>query len=204
VPYDVAIITVRPNTFPKIVGQVDPWLHATPRKGEFLACLFSDIGALNQIMLIHQYAAEADLAEDREAVLRSANPFGIAEAITGIAMESYTPFPFLAPLRPGQYGPIFEVRSYVLRPGGLTPTIEAWAKAAPGRQKLSPILAAMYTTGGEVTRFMHIWPYPSLDVRAQTRRTAIETGVWPPLGGPDHLQTMRTDIFLPATFSPIR
>ena len=70
--------------------------------------------------------------------------------------------------------------------------------------KLSPILAAMYSVTGEVTRFLHIWPYPDLDVRAQTRKTAIETGVWPPPGGPDHLLTMRTDIYLPASFSPIR
>ena len=64
--------------------------------------------------------------------------------------------------------------------------------------------ASMKFTSGEVTRFLHIWPYPSLEVRAQTRKTAIETGVWPPPGGPDHLLTMRTDIFLPAPFSPIR
>jgi hypothetical protein len=113
-------------------------------------------------------------------------------------------FPFLPPIRPGQYGPIFEVRTYLLKPNGLPPTLAAWEKAAPGRQKLSPILAAMYSVTGVVTRFMHIWPYPSLDVRAATRKTAIETGVWPPPGGPDHLLTMRTDIFLPASFSPIR
>jgi hypothetical protein len=204
VPYDVTLITVRPNTFPKVVGSVEPWLKANPRKGEFLACLFSEIGALNQIALIHHYVADADMLSDRDATLRSANPFGIAEAITGIAMESYTSCPFMTPIKPGHYGPIFEVRTYVLRPGGLAPTIDAWAKTVPGRQKLSPILAVMYTTGGEVTRFMHIWPYPSLDARAQLRRTAIETGVWPPPGGPDHLLTMRSDIFLPASFSPIR
>ena len=72
------------------------------------------------------------------------------------------------------------------------------------RQKLSPILAAMYSITGDITRFMHIWPYPSLEVRASTRKTAIETGVWPPPGGPDQLLTMHTDIYLPAPFSPIR
>ncbi len=202
--YDVAIINVRPNTFPKIVGSIEPWLKAHPRKGEFLACLFTDIGALNQIMLIHRYASDADMMADRDATLRSQNPFGIGDAITSIAMDRYTPFPFIAPMQPGQYGPIFEVRTYVLRPGGLSPSIDAWEIQAPKRAKLSPILAAMYTTSGEVTRFMHIWPYPDLNTRAATRKTAIETGVWPPAGGPDHLQTMRTDIFLPAPFSPIR
>jgi hypothetical protein len=62
----------------------------------------------------------------------------------------------------------------------------------------------MYSTTGETTRFMHIWPYPDLITRGNTRKTAIETGVWPPPGGPDYLVTMHNDIFLPATFSPIR
>ena len=99
---------------------------------------------------------------------------------------------------------MFEVRTYLLKPNGLPPTIAAWEKQAPVRMKLSPILAAMYSTTGAVTRFMHIWPYPSLEVRAHTRKTAIETGVWPPPGGPGHVLTMANAIFLPAPFSPIR
>jgi hypothetical protein len=113
-------------------------------------------------------------------------------------------FPCNPPIKPGQYGPIFEVRTYRFKPNGLAPTLKAWDDAVPGRQKLSPILAAMFSVSGVTTRFIHIWPYPSLEVRAATRKTAIETGVWPPKGGPDHLLTMRNDIYLPAPFSPIR
>ena len=108
------------------------------------------------------------------------------------------------PLAPGSHGPIFEIRTYVLKPTGLPPTIATWEKQAPVRMKLSPILAAMYSTTGEVTRFMHIWPYPDLITRANTRKTAIETKVWPPAGGPDQLLAMHNDIYLPAAFSPIR
>lgn len=202
-PYHVATITVRPNTYPRIVAEIEPGVRAQSGKGELLACLYSEIGALNTILVIHHYNHEADIGPDREAILRG-NPYGIGQAITGLKLDTYHSFPFAAALKPGQYGPIFEVRTYVLRPGGLLPTIDAWEAAAPARLKLSPILAAMYTTSGEVTRFMHIWPYPSLDVRGATRKTAIETAVWPPKGGPDHIQAMQSDIFLPATFSPIR
>jgi hypothetical protein len=203
-PYDVTVITVKPNTHMKALPGVEQWLKANPRKGEFLGCLASEIGDLNKIMLLHHYASEADLAADRASVAQDANPFGCLDLMTGRATDTFIQFPFLPPIKPGQYGPIFEVRTYLLKPSGLPPTIAAWEKQAPARQKLSPILAAMYSVSGEVTRFLHIWPYPSLEVRAQTRKTAIETGVWPPPGGPDHLLTMRTDIFLPATFSPIR
>jgi hypothetical protein len=203
-PYDVTIITVKPNTHPKALPPLEQWLKANPRKGEFLACLASDIGDVNQIMLLHHYANEADLAADRDAVARVSHTFGGVELTVRRSTNTFHQFPFLPPLKAGQYGPIFEVRTYLLKPTGLPPTIAAWEKQAPVRMKLSPILAAMYSTTGDVTRFMHIWPYPDLVTRANTRKTAVETGVWPPPGGPDQLLTMHTDIYLPAAFSPIR
>jgi hypothetical protein len=203
-PYDVTIITVKPNTHMKALPGVEQWLKVNPRKGEFLACLASDIGDVNQILLLHHYASEADLAADRDGVARDANPYGCLDLTDGRSTNTFHQFPFLAPVKPGNYGPIFEVRTYLLKPTGLPPTIAAWEKQAPVRMKLSPILAAMYSTTGTVTRFMHIWPYPDLITRANTRKTAIDTGVWPPPGGPDQLLTMHTDIYLPASFSPIR
>ena len=203
-PYDVTIITVKPNRHLDAVKNIEPWLKANPRRAEFLACLYCDIGDLNQIMLLHRYASEADLAADREGVTRDPNPFGCLDVTERRSSNTFHQFPFLPPLAAGSYGPIFEIRTYVLKPTGLPPTIAAWEKSAPGRQKLSPILAAMYSTTGEVTRFMHIWPYPDLVTRANTRKTAIETGVWPPPGGPEQLLAMHNDIYLPAAFSPMR
>ena len=203
-PYDVTIITVKPNTHTKALPPLEQWLKANPRKGEFLACLASDIGDLNKILLLHHYRSEADLAADRDSVAKDPNPFGCLDLMDNRSTDTFVQFPFLSPITPGQHGPIFEVRTYLMKPNGLPPTMAAWEKAAPARQKLSPILAAMYSITGEVTRFMHIWPYPDLVTRANTRKTAIETGVWPPAGGPDHLLTMHTDIYLPAAFSPIR
>ena len=203
-PYDVTIITVKPNTHGKALPPLEQWLKSNPRKGEFIGCLASEIGDLNKILLLHHYASEADLAADRDAVAKDTNPYGCIDLLVGRSTDTFVQFPFLSPIKPGQHGPIFEVRTYLLKPTGLGPTIAAWEKQAPARMKLSPILAAMYSVSGEVTRFMHIWPYPDLATRANTRKTAIETGVWPPPGGPDYLETMRTDIYLPAPFSPIR
>ncbi len=62
----------------------------------------------------------------------------------------------------------------------------------------------MYSVTGLTPRFMHIWPYKSLDERHRIRAKAVETGIWPPPGGPDRLVTMQNDIYLAAPFSPIR
>jgi hypothetical protein len=52
-PYDVTVITVKPNTHLKALPGVEQWLKANPRKGEFIGCLASEIGDLNKIMLLH-------------------------------------------------------------------------------------------------------------------------------------------------------
>ena len=203
-PYDVSTITVHPAAHPKQVPALGEWLKANPRKGTFLACLVAEIGELNKMLLLHRYDSAADLAADRAAVAESTNPYGIGDMIDGMSSDTFVQFPFLPAIKPGAYGPIFEIRTYLLRTAGLQPTIAAWEKALPARQKLTPLLTAMYSTTGATVRFMHIWPYPSLEVRAHTRKTAIETGVWPPPGGPGQLITMANAIFLPAPFSPIR
>jgi hypothetical protein len=102
------------------------------------------------------------------------------------------------------FGPCYEVRTYLLRPDGLTPTVELWRKAVPGRSTVSPVLAAMTSVTGAVTRFMHIWPYKSFDERARLRDKAVADGVWPPPGGPGYLLSQQVDIYLPAGFSPMK
>ncbi len=203
-PYDLTTITVRPATHGKALPRIEEFLKSFSAKGEFLGCLYCELGALNRILLIHRYDTDGDLNADRRRIVESENPYGAGEFITVLAMNTFVLFPFLPPLKGGQYGPIFEVRDYLIKPSGLSFTLKAWEAKLPERIKLSPMIAALYAIGGPTLRFVHIWPYPSLDERARIRAKAIETGVWPPPGGPDQLLVMQSEIFLPAAFSPIR
>jgi len=199
--YDVTLITVRPGTHPQALAVLGKNLA---NDESLLACWYSDIGAVNQILIIRNAGDAAAAIEARIAAQNSANPLGIGEYITAMAMDTYASFDFIAPMRPGEFGPCYEVRSYVLKPGSLAPTMELWRKAVPGRMTISPVLAGMTSVTGAVTRFMHIWPYKSFDERARLRDKAIADRVWPPPGGPGHLLSQQVDIYLPAKFSPMR
>jgi len=199
--YDVTIVTVRPGTHPQALEVLSKTLAGD---SALLACWYSEIGAINRIMLIRQAADAAGAIDARLKVLEDRDPLGIGEFITDMAMDTYVAFDFIEPLRPGSFGPCYEVRSYVLKPGGLAPTIELWRKAVPGRATVSPVLAAMTSVTGAVARFLHIWPYGSYDDRARLREKAVADGVWPPPGGPGHLLSQQADIYLPAAFSPMR
>jgi hypothetical protein len=200
-PYDVTIATVRPGTHPQALAALGKTLAGD---STLLACWYSEIGALNRILIIRKSADAASVVENRFAALSARNPFGIGEFITDLSLDTYVPFDFMPPLQPGAYGPCYEVRSYVLKPDGLAPTLELWRKAVPGRAGVSPLLAAMVAATGTAIRFMHVWPYKSYDERARLREKAVADGVWPPPGGPGHLLSQQADIYLPAAFSPMR
>jgi NIPSNAP len=199
--YDVTIIRVRPATNPKALAALE---RALSDDSTLLACWYSEIGDLNQIMLIRTIADPAAAIERRMVLLSSNNPFGVGEFMTGMTMDTFVAFEFLPPMQAGDFGPCFEVRSYILNTGSLAPTVELWRKAVPGRSTVSALLTAMSSVTGTVTRFVHIWPYKSLDERGRLRAKAVADGVWPPPGGPAHLAAQHTDIYLPARFSPIR
>jgi hypothetical protein len=199
--YDVTIITVPPNKHPKALPVLKDNLANSPG---LLACWYSDIGALNQIMIIRSIGDVAANLKERSALLASRNPFGIGDLIVGMQMDTYTAFEHMPPMVPAELGPFYEVRTYVLKPDGVATTNELWRKWVPGRAKISPVLTAMVSSTGTVARFIHIWPYKSLDERAKLRAKSVSEGVWPPPGGPDQLARMQNDIYLPAPFSPLR
>jgi len=199
--YDVTLATVRPGTHPQALAALEKTLANDPG---LLACWYCDVGALNRILVIRKSADAAATIDDRVAALHARSPLGIGEFITELSLDSYVSFDFMPALQPGVFGPCYEVRSYVLKPDGLAPTIELWRKAVPGRARVSPVLAAMVAVTGAAIRFLHIWPYKSYDERARLREEAVADGVWPPPGGPAHLLAQQADIYLPAAFSPLR
>ncbi len=199
--YDVTIATVRPGTHPRALAVLEKTLAGDPN---LLACWYSEIGALNRILMIRKSADAAAAIEKRFAALNAKSPFGIGEYLTDFSLDTYVSLDFMPRLRPGTLGPCYEVRCYVLKPDGLAPTAELWRQAVPGRARVSPLLAAMVAVTGAAIRFMHIWPYRSYDERARLREKAVADGVWPPPGGPGYLLSQQADIYLPAAFSPLR
>ncbi len=75
------------------------------------------------------------------------------------------------------------MRTYTYAPGALPNVMENWAKALPERVKLSPLCLVAYSELGGLNKWLHIWAYPTLDARNNTRDKAKDAGIWPPVGG---------------------
>jgi hypothetical protein len=204
--FELITFTVRVRTVADALKRIETALAAPEVGGTLIGCWASEIGQLNQIALLRGYADERLRHAERERFLLAGTVFGINEFITDLRIENYSLFPFLKPLAAGRHGPFYELRVYDLVSSGLQPTLEGWAKAIEPRtaEQYSPVYAAFYATDGALPRYLHIWPWTTLEQRLQVRTQAVADGVWPPENSGPQLHDMRSTIYLPAAFSPLQ
>lgn len=202
--YDITTLTIRFGTLNAVLTGIESFTADKTAEGKLLGCWFTEIGELNQVLVLRSYETQEAMNRERLRVQAMTSPFGAGDAVRALTFDSYAPFPFLPPVVPGAYGAVYEIRTYRIKQGGLEPTIKAWEAAIPERTKLSPLTIAMYALDGPL-RFTHIWPFASLNDRAAVRADSVAKGVWPPKGGPDWLTgDMHSTIGLPTAISPLR
>ncbi len=206
--YELATMTLPFGTAGQAATQVQAFTQDTQAQGELLGCWFSDIGQLNQMIVMRGFDTLQALQAERQRTHQHASPFGCGEIFQSLELHSYQGFSWMKPVRPtsesGVQGPVYEIRTYGIKPGGEQPTIDLWQQYVPAREKLSPCIVAMVALDG-TPRFTNIWAYESLNARSQIRAEAVAQGIWPPKGGPAHLTTnMFSTIALPTAVSPLK
>lgn len=206
--YELATLTLPMGTAGTAATHVQSFCNAPEAQGELLGCWFTDIGVLNQMIVLRGFATLEQLQAERARTQASASPFGCGDIYQRLEQHSYQGFAWMKPVRPsaesGIQGPVYEIRTYGIKPGGTQPTIDLWQEAVPPRERISPCVVAMVALDG-APRFTNIWAYPTLDARSKARADAVAQGIWPPKGGPAHLTTeMVSTIALPTAVSPLK
>lgn len=200
---EIATLSIRLGTAAKAVAGIETYVKESGAKGRLLGCWMSEVGDLNQILVLRGFADDAELAAERRRTLATTNPFHCGEAINAMTLESYAPFDWMPAVEMGKFGSVYEIRTYRLKHGGVQPTSDAWQAAMVERGKISPLTVAMVALDG-APRFTHIWPYRDLNHRAEARGESVRMGIWPPKGGPDWLTgEMRSTLALPTAISPL-
>lgn len=203
--YELITFTLGVRTPAQALQILENTLAVPQAGGTLVGCWVSEIGALNQIMVLRGYCDETSRQNERERYLLATDAFGIEAFMLDMKVENYTLFPFLEPLRPGAHGPFYELRQYNLIPSGLAPTLAGWEKAVGPRTapEYSQVYAAFYATDGRTPRYLHIWPYATLEQRLDVRTRAVADAVWPPENSGPQLREMHSTVCLPAAFSPL-
>ncbi len=203
--YEVRTYRLQPGSMPEAIKRFGEGYESRRKFSELAAFFYTEIGPLNQIIHIWPYESLAHRDEVRAEASGDPNwPPSIAEFAVDMASEIFVPFPFTPTFEPGKVGPIFEWRSYNIVPGSIGKIKDGWAGAIDKRKALSPITMAMSTELGPLNKFVHIWPYESLEHRREVRAKARADGIWPPKGGGGNLVAQENKIVMPAPFSPIQ
>jgi hypothetical protein len=198
--YELTTIEVRPGTVGpamKRIGDTVAQAHTTSR---LLGCWTTEIGQVNEIVALSGVSDTAPLGDSADGHWLAA---AATEFLVNARLEHLRLFPFLPDVEPGAYGRVYELRSYVMKPGTTQETIERWEKALPARMERSTIVGAFHGVTGPLQKFVHIWPYDSAEHRQRTRDEAVAAGIWPPKGGAERLLHMQNSLLLPAAFSPL-
>jgi NIPSNAP len=201
--YEIRTYTLKPRSTPEFEKL---WGAAYPVRQKYspiMGFFHTDFGPLNEV--VHIWPYESFEARDRarsESAKAPGWPPDVAKLIINQKVEIVTPFPFVPEWRPGPDGPIYELRQYVFQGGALPTIMENWKASLPERIKVSkPALIGSVEFGPSANSFIHIWPYASLEHRAEVRAKAAATGKWPPAGGENYL-LQSNKLLLPAAYSP--
>jgi hypothetical protein len=99
----------------------------------------------------------------------------------------------------GPASPIYEIRTYLLKPGTRDEFERLFGEALIDRIKISPLGAYWHTTIGPLHQVIHVWPYESHAHRQECRARALASGKWP--AKVQHLMLKReNEIMTPAPF----
>jgi hypothetical protein len=204
--YEIRTYTLQPNAVPEVEKRFAEAYEYRRKYSELLGFWHTEVGTLNQVVQMWPYDDMAHRERVRKEVAGDKNwPPKMEEQIVAVESEILQPFPFISVLPPGKYGPVYELRYYHFKPGQLPAIMESWEKALPARLERSKVVLAGSVELGEANRFIHIWPYSSMNERLDVRGKAVADGIWPPPGGgPARYFAQHNKIMLPASFSPLQ
>lgn len=202
--YEIATLSIQMGKAGNISAGVKAFCEQPEAKGRLLGIWNNDIGILNQVLVLRGFADEAEAADERRRTLTAADPFNAAEWVENFSFDTYKPFPFTQPVETGNFGAVYEIRTYGVKTGCLPKVFEVWEQAVPERTQFSRMTAALYSTDGS-PRIVSIWPYASVNDRSRIRAESVAAGVWPPKGGPACLTNdMVSVIGIPTAESPLK
>ena len=210
--YEMRTYDLKSRTQAEVVKRFGEAYEKRKELSPLAAFWVSEIGPLNQIIHVWPYKDLAERGRIRdEAVAKGVWPPKISEFIVNMRSEIMIPFGFSPEFPQGDVGPYFEMRTYTYAAGDLKKIQADWEAAIPFRQTLSPVAAMWYSELGALNKFVHIWPYKTMNERMETRNKAVASGKWPPAskdpatGQPRYaMQTQETKILTAVPFSPLR
>lgn len=183
------------------------------RYGKLLGYWTTDLGPLNQVVHLWEFADMAARTAAREGLARDERWVKEYLPVSGPLLawqENVILNPVdWCPVRPAA-GPAglgaFELRVYRLHPGKLGAYGQVMREALPIRERYSSPVGYWATEIGPLNTVVHLWPYRDLTQRAEARRALAADPAWQAAVARLHplIQVQDTKLLVPTPFSPLR
>jgi len=115
-------------------------------------------------------------------------------------------FAFFPTAPPHAQGGLFELRTYQLKPGTLLEWENTWRKGIDARRKFVAPVGAWFSQVGRLHLVHHMWQYPNLEERKETREKAWQIDGWAETVSKTAQLAKSMDSFIlsPLSFSPLQ
>jgi len=115
-------------------------------------------------------------------------------------------FAFLPSAPPHAQGGIFELRSYQLKPGVLLEWEHTWRRGIEARREFVAPIGAWFSQAGRLHEVHHMWQYPDMATRKETREKAWQRDGWAETVSKTAQLANQMDSFIlvPLAFSPLK
>jgi len=170
----------------------------------------TEVGELNQVVHLWEYEDFAHRSEARAALAKDKDwrrDYLPEARKCHILQESTVLIPSdVWPVTPGSGNGIYELRYYRLYPGKVAEWLGAFGKGLPARAKYSAPVGVWSSELGGLNMVYHMWGYPDLQARADTRKQAMADPVWSEVvkGLAPLMLEMNAKILIPTDFSPMK
>ncbi|KAF9985497.1 hypothetical protein BGZ75_002944 [Mortierella antarctica] len=115
-------------------------------------------------------------------------------------------FAFWKSRPPVNLGGIYEMRTYLLKPGNLLEWETNWRRGLECRRQFCEPVGAWFSQLGELNYVHHMWNYPDLETRKKTREQAWKVDGWAETvyNTVRLIERMEANILLPMEFSSLK
>ncbi|KAF9437066.1 hypothetical protein BGZ76_002084 [Entomortierella beljakovae] len=115
-------------------------------------------------------------------------------------------FAFWKSRPPVDLGGIYEMRTYLLKPGHLLEWETNWRRGLECRRQFCEPVGAWFSQLGKLNYVHHMWNYPELETRKKTREQAWKVDGWAETvyNTVRLIERMEANILLPMDFSSLK
>ncbi|KAJ2613018.1 hypothetical protein EV177_002715 [Coemansia sp. RSA 1804] len=189
--------------YPRIVRNLSP-------KVKLVGSWETDIGDLDTAIHVWEYQGYPALSEaytlyKTESAYRELHQ-RLLPLLRKRNSQVMLEFKFWQTHPPVTKGGVYELRSYMLKPGTLLEWEQNWRVGVECRRHHEEPMGAWFSQLGDLNQVHHLWQYPDLHVRKKVRESAWSENGWPEtvLNTVPLIQRMSSRIMLPMSFSSLK